>query len=416
MNPNLQNRQYQVTNKQTSNLAFKGTLGDKVVKQLVNKEKVAVASILTLTAGLVGLNKEKVSDVIESLVNKVNNLLCEKDSLIAEKEQLTNDLIVFQKEKEKAQEEGERSLGYTNDIVENQKTIIALKDAKIAELLKYEAMSKVKSVGEIGVVLPDVAIATLIEAGTKNKEAHTSLMNYLLTGKGQEEFLAQMNRNAILYKAKKDGIFEIPEVKEEFKKKQYSILPAVGNEPYTVACTMLGNCLKVQPKSDYIKSPAIREQIKTNAEALIEPLKEERVHYGTSVEAEIKSAFDFHLGLEKAKKSAYGQGLEYISETNDGVSTSQSYITFKQEDGNFVDYSLQYLMSGYWGCARVRTPEGEIIYDIIFKSIPDMLNPDLTASWEKGLDMVAKKEIEPEVFMQKLEKYIESKINKLVLK
>ena len=45
-----------------------------------------------------------------------------------------------------------------------------------------------------------------------------------------------------------------------------------------------------------------------------------------------------------------------------------------------------------------------------------MLNPDLTASWEKGLDMVAKKEIEPEVFMQKLEKYIESKINKLVLK
>ena len=44
-----------------------------------------------------------------------------------------------------------------------------------------------------------------------------------------------------------------------------------------------------------------------------------------------------------------------------------------------------------------------------------MLNPELTASWEKGLDMVAKKEIEPDVFMVKLEKYIKNKIAKLVV-
>lgn len=48
--------------------------------------------------------------------------------------------------------------------------------------------------------------------------------------------------------------------------------------------------------------------------------------------------------------------------------------------------------------------------------MPDMLNPKLTASWEKGLDMVAKKEIAPEEFMNKLEAYINSKVNKLVVK
>ena len=48
--------------------------------------------------------------------------------------------------------------------------------------------------------------------------------------------------------------------------------------------------------------------------------------------------------------------------------------------------------------------------------MPDMLNPKLTASWEKGLDMVAKKEIPPEEFMKKLELYVSSKINKLVVK
>ena len=48
--------------------------------------------------------------------------------------------------------------------------------------------------------------------------------------------------------------------------------------------------------------------------------------------------------------------------------------------------------------------------------MPDMLNPKLTASWEKGLDMVAKKEIQSNEFMVKLEKYINSKFNKLVIK
>ena len=67
---------------------------------------------------------------------------------------------------------------------------------------------------------------------------------------------------------------------------------------------------------------------------------------------------------------------------------------------------------------KVITPtiKGEAIYDVINSSMPDMLNPDLTASWEKGLGMVARKEIEPEIFMEKLEKYINSKFDKLVIR
>ena len=48
--------------------------------------------------------------------------------------------------------------------------------------------------------------------------------------------------------------------------------------------------------------------------------------------------------------------------------------------------------------------------------MPDMLNPKLTASWEKGLDMVANKQIKSDEFMKKLEMYIKSKVNKLVIK
>ena len=61
-------------------------------------------------------------------------------------------------------------------------------------------------------------------------------------------------------------------------------------------------------------------------------------------------------------------------------------------------------------------PNQQVIYDVVNYAMPDMLNPKLTASWEKGLDMVAKKEIQSNEFMTKLENYINSKFNKLVVK
>ena len=62
------------------------------------------------------------------------------------------------------------------------------------------------------------------------------------------------------------------------------------------------------------------------------------------------------------------------------------------------------------------TEKGEAVYDVVNQSMPDMLNPKLTASWEKGLEMVAKREIQPNIFMEKLEKYVQSKFDKLVVK
>jgi len=59
------------------------------------------------------------------------------------------------------------------------------------------------------------------------------------------------------------------------------------------------------------------------------------------------------------------------------------------------------------------TEKGEAIYDIVIKTMPDMLNPELTASWEKGLTMVAQNEIKADEFMGKLEKYVSSKVIKL---
>ena len=52
---------------------------------------------------------------------------------------------------------------------------------------------------------------------------------------------------------------------------------------------------------------------------------------------------------------------------------------------------------------------GEMIFDVVDNSIKSLLNPELTASWEKGLNYVADGDITPEEYMVKLENFIKSR-------
>ena len=54
---------------------------------------------------------------------------------------------------------------------------------------------------------------------------------------------------------------------------------------------------------------------------------------------------------------------------------------------------------------------GEMIFDVVEHSIRSLLNPELTASWEKGLTYVADGEITPEEYMVKLKHFIISRTN-----
>lgn len=57
---------------------------------------------------------------------------------------------------------------------------------------------------------------------------------------------------------------------------------------------------------------------------------------------------------------------------------------------------------------QVITPTylGELIYEVVNASISQLLNPELTASWEKGLTYVAEGSITSEEYMQKLERFV----------
>lgn len=57
------------------------------------------------------------------------------------------------------------------------------------------------------------------------------------------------------------------------------------------------------------------------------------------------------------------------------------------------------------------TLQGEMVFDVVDNSIKSLLNPELTASWEKGLAYVADGSITPEEYMQKLDHFIVSRTN-----
>lgn len=54
---------------------------------------------------------------------------------------------------------------------------------------------------------------------------------------------------------------------------------------------------------------------------------------------------------------------------------------------------------------------GEMVFDVVGHSIRSLLNPELTASWEKGLNYVAEGEITPEEYMMKLERFVQNHTN-----
>jgi len=106
------------------------------------------------------------------------------------------------------------------------------------------------------------------------------------------------------------------------------------------------------------------------------------------------------IAMENAGKLIEDEELrEHIKGSGIGTSATRSGILTKLE-------KIEYIKSNNKTQVVMPTLLGEIIYDVVKNSIPTLLNPKLTASWEKGLTMVTQNEIAGNLYMDKLENYI----------
>lgn len=105
------------------------------------------------------------------------------------------------------------------------------------------------------------------------------------------------------------------------------------------------------------------------------------------------------IAMENAGKLIEDEELrEHIKGAGIGTSATRAEILKKL-------MNIDYVKSNNKTQTLTPTELGEMIYEVINASIPSLLNPKLTASWEKGLKLVHEKSIQPEEFMVKLEAY-----------
>ncbi len=113
------------------------------------------------------------------------------------------------------------------------------------------------------------------------------------------------------------------------------------------------------------------------------------------------------LAMENAGNLIEDEELrEQIKGNGIGTSATRAEIISKLERDKYIQLNKK---------TQVITPTllGEMIYDVIDASIQNLLSPELTASWEKGLDLVTAGEVTSEEYMSKLEDYVTRQTNKV---
>ena len=110
------------------------------------------------------------------------------------------------------------------------------------------------------------------------------------------------------------------------------------------------------------------------------------------------------LAMENAGKLIEDEELrEQIKGSGIGTSATRAEIIKKLE-------RLEYIRVEKKSQVLSPTRLGELIVEVIKNSIKDLLNPELTASWEKGLEMVANDKLDGNAYLEKLNKYIKDQV------
>ena len=227
------------------------------------------------------------------------------------------------------------------------------------------------------------------------------------TGKGYENLNSLPDLQKEVYKVIVKRFLAIFYPPAEFNK--MSITVNVGGEKFyanTKVCTKQGY-LTVLKKSTNDEQNVENIDVKKGEKL---DVKEYTIKESETTPPSRYNSGSIILAMENAGKLIEDEELrEQIKGAGIGTSATRAEIIKKLEKIKYIQINTK---------TQIITPtqKGEYIYDIVKISMPDMLNPKLTASWEKGLDMVAKKEIKGDIFMQKLENYINSKFDKLVIR
>ena len=135
------------------------------------------------------------------------------------------------------------------------------------------------------------------------------------------------------------------------------------------------------------------------------PVKDYTIKDGTTSAPKRYNSGSLILAMENAGQLIEDEDLrEQIKGSGIGTSATRAEIVKKLVSNKYIALNKK---------TQILTPTltGEMIVNVVSASIGSLLNPTLTASWEKGLTYVAEGSVTEEEYMQKLDKFVTQKTN-----
>ena len=135
------------------------------------------------------------------------------------------------------------------------------------------------------------------------------------------------------------------------------------------------------------------------------PLKELFIKEGETSPPKRYNSGSIILTMENAGQFIEDEELRaQIKGSGIGTSATRAEILKKLVNIDYLNLNKK---------TQILTPTlmGEMVYDVVNNSIRPLLDPALTASWEKGLTLVAQGEITSEEYMQKLSGFVTRRTN-----
>ena len=142
------------------------------------------------------------------------------------------------------------------------------------------------------------------------------------------------------------------------------------------------------------------ELLKTLKKGISLPMKELYIKEGETTPPKRYNSGSMILAMENAGQLIEDEELRaMIKGSGIGTSATRAEILKKL-------VTIKYLALNKKTQIITPTKLGEMVYDVVDSSLRALLNPELTASWEKGLNYVAEGTITPEEYMEKLDHFV----------
>jgi DNA topoisomerase-3 len=148
---------------------------------------------------------------------------------------------------------------------------------------------------------------------------------------------------------------------------------------------------------------AFFQKIQTLKKGMTLPVQALEIKEGKTTPPKRYNSGSMILAMENAGQLIEDEDLRaQIKGSGIGTSATRGEILKKL-------FNIEYLALNQKTQVVTPTLLGEMIFDVVEHSIKSLLNPELTASWEKGLTYVADGEITPDEYMKKLDHFIVSR-------